>query len=125
MVTAKRASRKRSTSRLAHEIEGGALGAAAGTAIGMIAGPPGMVAGAIIGAGIGALSGSVIDGDARREDAHTRELDEETGVAGGELGAPALAHPPAKRGAYSAASLGVGLVADEEPAEGPTQPPPD
>ncbi len=125
MSTSKPKRRKFGTSRLAHEVEVGALGAATGTAIGMIAGPPGMVAGAIIGAVIGAISGSVIDGDARREDAHTRELDEELGVEGGELGAPGLRHPPAKRGAYSAASLGVGLLAEEEPAEGPTQRPPD
>jgi hypothetical protein len=36
------------TSRLAHEAEGGALGALAGTALGSLAGPPGMVVGALI-----------------------------------------------------------------------------
>ena len=83
-----------------------------------------MVAGAIIGAVCGAISGSVIDGDARREAAHTRELDEQIGVAGGELGAPQLKHLPAIRGTYSAASLGVGLLDDDDAAEGPMQRPP-
>ena len=123
MAKAKSKRAKINTSRLAHEADGGALGAVAGTAIGMIAGPPGMVAGAIIGAVAGVLSGSVIDGDTRREDAHTRELDEELGVAAGELGAPTLKHPPAARGTYSAASLGVGILAEEDPAEGPIQQP--
>jgi hypothetical protein len=125
MAKSKRKRTKVNTSRLAHEAEGGALGAVAGTAIGMIAGPPGMVAGAVIGAFAGALSGAVIDGDTRRDDAHTRELDEELGVEGGELGAPGLKHPPPTRGTYSAASLGVGVLSEEEPAEGPVQAPPD
>ncbi len=124
MAKSKAKRTKVNMSRLAHEAEGGALGAVAGTAIGMIAGPPGMVAGAMFGAIAGVLSASVIDGDSRRDDAHTRELDAELGVEGGDLGAPGLKHPPATRGTYSAASLGVGLVSGEEPAEGPLQAPP-
>jgi hypothetical protein len=83
-----------------------------------------MVAGALLGAAAGALSGGVIDGDARREAVHTRELDEDLGVEGGEIGAPLLAHPPALRGVYSAASAGGGAVSQEAPAEGPFQAPP-
>ena len=50
--------------------------------------------------------------------AKTEQLDEAIGVAGGDLGAPGLRHPPARSGAYSAASAGVSQGA-AAPAEGP------
>ena len=58
----------------------------------------------------------------KKDDAHTRELDAVIGVSGGEMGAPNLKHPPARRGAYSAASAGSTGVA-ATPAEGPMQTP--
>ena len=58
--------------------------------------------------------------------AHDRELDEEIGVMGGDLGAPNLKHPPAKVGAYSTAATGTGASGGgSEPAEGPMQIPKD
>lgn len=109
--------------RIAREAEGGAGGALAGGVIGAVAGPPGALAGAIIGGVAGALAGAALDSTSVRKSARTRELDAQIGVSGGELGAPNLAHPPAKFGAYSAASAGVDSSSGEEPAEGPMQVP--
>jgi predicted amino acid dehydrogenase len=108
------------------EVEDGAAGALAGAAMGAIAGPPGAIAGAVVGAIAGAVTGVAMERDAAERAAEERELDREIGVNGGELGAPNLKHPQAKVGAYSAASAGAGdgEATDEEPAEGPIQPPP-
>jgi hypothetical protein len=115
---------KVSKRRLAHEAEGGASGALAGAAFGMVAGPPGMIAGAVIGGVAGALTGAVLDSEGARKSSRTRTLDAEIGVSGGEMGAPNLEHPPAKSGAYSAASAGAGSASTgDDPAEGPMQPP--
>ena len=111
------------TRRLAHEVEGGASGAAAGAVVGAAAGPPGMVAGAIIGGVAGAVTGAVLDSEASRQAERTRELDADIGISGGEVGAPNLAHPPPKVGAYSAASAGADSSSGEESAEGPMQVP--
>ena len=108
---------------LVHEAEGGGAGALAGAVVGAVAGPPGVVAGAIIGGIVGTVTGAVLDAEALRKAAHNEELDAEIGVTGGDLGAPNLEHPPAKVGAFSSASTGVGAPADEEPAEGPMQTP--
>jgi hypothetical protein len=81
------------------------------------------VAGAIIGGVAGALTGAVLDGEASRKEARTRELDEEIGVTGGDLGAPNLKHPPARVGAYAGASAGASSPLGQEPAEGPMQEP--
>ena len=110
----------RTSRRSLFSILGGAL---AGAAIGAVAGPPGAIAGAMIGAAAGALSGVAADkaSDERKEE--DEKLDHEIGVSGGELGAPNLKHPPAKIGAYSGSSAGAGTSTDEEPAEGPIQPP--
>ena len=114
---------KAATRRHEHEAEGGVAGALAGAAMGAIAGPPGAVAGAVIGGIVGAMAtGALERGEAERA-AVDRELDAEIGVSGGELGAPNLKHPPAKRGLYSAASSGAGAMSDSTPAEGPMQPP--
>jgi hypothetical protein len=110
--------------RIEHEAEGVASGAIAGAVFGSIAGPPGMVAGAVLGGAAGAITGAVLDREHSRKAARTRVVDAEIGVSDGELGAPNLEHPPAKIGAYSAGSAGGGTTSsDDEPAEGPMQPP--
>jgi hypothetical protein len=110
--------------RREHEVEGGTAGALAGATLGAIAGPPGAVAGAVVGAIAGAVAGRVVEGSNEARAAEDEELDREIGVSGGELGAPNLEHPPAKIGAYSGGSAGVGPMDDDEsPAEGPIQPP--
>src|SRR4051794_22405092 len=93
-----------------HEAGGAAGGAVAGAAVGSIAGPPGIAAGAVIGGVVGALVAKIGDEDAERVSAHDGELDKAIGVTGGEIGAPNLKHPPAVRGAYSAASSGGGTA---------------
>ena len=104
--------------RMAHEAEGGASGALAGAVLGAGAGPPGIVAGALIGGLAGALTGAALDRESARQSARTRLLDAQIGVSKGDLGAPNLKHPPARRGAYSAASLGVDSSSHDESAEG-------
>jgi phage tail tape-measure protein len=120
----KSTSGKASNRRIAHEAEGGASGALAGAVLGAGAGPVGIVAGTVIGGVAGALAGAAMDTESSRQAARLRELDGEIGVSEGELGAPNLEHPTATVGAYSAQSAGVGLSSsDEQPAEGPIQPP--
>lgn len=109
--------------RLEREAEGGAGGAIAGAALGAIAGPPGMAVGSVLGGVVGAIAGAAVARESERIGARTRELDEQIGVTAGSLGAPNLAHPPAKTGAYSAASAGGGTSSGGEPAEGPLQTP--
>jgi outer membrane lipoprotein SlyB len=111
------------TGRIEHEAEGAASGAIVGAVVGVAAGPAGIAAGAVIGGIAGALAGAVLDRDASEQAARTRELDAAIGVSEGSLGAPNLKHPPAQRGAYSAASVGESRSGDSEPAEGPIQPP--
>jgi hypothetical protein len=126
MKSKKKSGASKSTKqRVAHEIEGAASGALAGAVMGSIAGPPGVVAGAIIGGAAGAVAGATLDTESTREGAHTRELDATIGVTKGTIGAPNLAHPPAKIGALSAASAGGSSSSGEEPAEGPMQVPED
>jgi uncharacterized membrane protein len=67
------------TGAIAGELVGGLLGS--------MAGPPGAVAGMVLGAAAGALAGEVLDEEAERAHVHEDELDEEIGVAGGDLGA--------------------------------------
>jgi len=121
----KRSGQKAETRRIVHEAEGSASGALAGAVLGAAAGPPGVAAGAIIGGIAGAITGAGLDTESSRDAARTRELDAEIGVSGGDLGAPGLKHPPAKIGAFSAASSGVDSSSGEDPAEGPIQAPED
>jgi hypothetical protein len=99
-------------------VAAGAAGAAAGAVVGAIAGPPGAIIGAILGAG--AAAGTEIigarDQTDRRE--HNAELDREIGVVGGHVGEASPSAPTSRRGAFSAASLGVSS-AGSTPAEGP------
>ena len=115
--------RKRTRERLEHEAEAGVAGALTGATCGAIAGPIGAMAGAVIGSAIGALAAVVIDKNVADQDARDAELDRVIGVSGGELGAPNLEHPPAKRGTYSGASAGVATGGGEDAAEGPMQVP--
>jgi len=101
------------------ELAGTLAGEVAGAIVGSMAGPPGAVAGMVMGAATGALVGEVLDRDAERKQSHDQQLDDEIGVTSGDLGAPNLAHPPAKVGAFSAASVGAALQTDRSPAEGP------
>jgi hypothetical protein len=121
----KRNSTSTSMKRLEHQSEGAAAGALAGALVGAAAGPPGAIAGAILGGAAGAMAGGAMDGQAVADAAHTRQLDATIGVSGGEMGAPNLEHPPARIGAYSSASVGVGASSDEAPAEGPLEVPKD
>jgi polyisoprenoid-binding protein YceI len=111
------ASPRRTRRRIEHEAEGGASGALAGAIFGASAGPPGAIAGAIIGGVAGALAGAVMDQEASGKEQRERELDDDIGLNGGDLGAPNLKHPPPTSGAHSHASSGV-APSEEPPAGG-------
>jgi hypothetical protein len=115
-------SRRVDASLLAHELEGGAAGLVTGAIVGAAAGPVGIVAGAMLGAAAGTTAGFALDIAVREHEQRTRELDAEIGVTAGSLGAPNLAHPPAKIGAVSAASAGAPSPGGHV-AEGPAQTP--
>jgi phage tail tape-measure protein len=115
----KKVQNRLSKRRLAHEAEGAAAGAIAGAALGAAAGPPGLVAGAVIGAAVGAATGAALDTRSAELSKRERELDKETGVTSGEMGAPNLKHPAPEVGAYSSASAGTEGSSGAPPAEGP------
>jgi phage tail tape-measure protein len=121
MHLAKRKLPARGGQRATHEAEAGLSGALAGAAMGAFAGPPGAVAGAVIGGVAGVLAGVAMDNAEEDRSARDTELDLEIGVAGGDLGAPNLEHPPATTGTYSAAVTGTDGAQDDAPAEGPMQ----
>jgi hypothetical protein len=73
------------------------------------------------GAIAGVLSGSAIDGNARREAVRKRALAAELGIEGREPGGPDVVRSPGVRRVYSAASLGVGILRERAPTEGPSQ----
>lgn len=102
-------------------VVGAFAGAAVGAATGSMAGISGAVFGALTGSVIGAIASAAIERAIETDAAKARRLDEETGVLGGEMGAPNLDHPPAKMGLYSAASAGLGGGAggSRAPSEGP------
>jgi hypothetical protein len=106
----------------AHEAVGAAGGAIAGGILGAVAGPPGAAAGAVLGGIAGAVTEAALERGAKNDAARTREVDAQLGVSGGDIGAPNLRHPPAKRGVYTGASVGVSGSSDEVPAEGPIPP---
>lgn len=84
--------------RIEHEAEGGASGALVGGIVGVSAGPPGAIVGAILGAVAGTLAGAVIDQESTAAEQRTRELDEDIGVFGGDLGvASGVSRRPAAR----------------------------
>jgi hypothetical protein len=105
---------------IAREVAGAVGGAIAGGVLGAIGGPAGVVVGATLGAATGAGAEKVTEGMLAKRRKRDEVLDGEIGVSGGELGAPNLAHPPARVGAYSTPSSGAGSVG-RTPAEGPME----
>src|SRR5689334_9973219 len=96
------------TRRHGFEAAGGALGALGGAGLGVLAaGPPGALLGALIGAAAGASAGWAHESATLERAQRDRKLDEEIGVAGGDIGVAGLKHPPAKIGALSAESSGA------------------
>ena len=114
---------KGSARRHRHEAEGGVVGAIGGAALGAMAGPPGAAAGAVIGGVVGALTAGAAESNAIELAATEERLDRELGISEGDIDAPNLKHPPAKIGAYSAASSGAHSSSESDPAEGPMQEP--
>jgi phage tail tape-measure protein len=109
------------TVRETHGTEAGVLaGEFVGAIVGSAAGPAGTIAGVVVGAVIGGLSGHVLHDEKQRAWKHDAELDEEIGVTGADLGAAPANAPPARIGAPSVASCGVGSSGGS-PAEGPIQ----
>jgi hypothetical protein len=99
----------------------GVEGALAGAAAGAFAGPVGMVAGGVIGGLIGAVVDEVTHEEEVRHSRHDAELDEAIGVTGPGIGAAKPDQPPARFGAYSSASSGVGGSSTETVSSGPIQ----
>lgn len=119
---AKERTGSKSNSGRAGRIETAAVsGAVAGAAVGALAGPVAVAAGAVVGAAAGAIAGVALADDAEVRHSHDADLDRDIGVAGGDLGAAAPGQPPARRGAYSAGSAGVGSPSGATPSEGPMQ----
>jgi hypothetical protein len=87
-------------------------------------GPAGALAGAAIGSVAGVAASWALEADASVREAKEEELDEQIGVIGGDLGVECLEHPASKRGAYSAAAMGLESSETEPLAEGPILPPP-
>jgi hypothetical protein len=99
---------------------GAAVGALGGVALGTIAGPIGMVIGGILGAVAGAGCGDAVGKIQEHRSLHDDQIDEVMGVIDGNLGTAAWDQPPARIGAYSAASAGITSTSvDSAPAEGP------
>ncbi|MGH7440122.1 MAG: hypothetical protein ACRENE_30900, partial [Polyangiaceae bacterium] len=67
------------------------------------------------------VAGEALEWEAVRSRRHEEELDEAIGVVGGDIGAASPGAPPARIGAPSAASLGLGGGGGGTPAEGPIQ----
>lgn len=81
------------TAHVAHAREAGAVaGEVAGAVLGSAAGPVGAIVGMVVGGLAGTLAGDALGRDAERADAHDAELDEDIGVASGDLGRPSV--PP-------------------------------
>jgi hypothetical protein len=95
-------------------------GTASGAAVGLFAGPPGVLAGSIIGTVIGLALGNAMEVESERKHQHEEELDEDIGVIGGDIGAAKPGSPPARIGAFSCGSMGVGRPS-QLPSEGPMQ----
>ena len=114
----RRTKSNRTAKRVKHAAEGAAGGAAVGAVAGLMAGPVGVAVGAALGAVAGAVAEAVVENEKAIDRAHDAVLDDIIDVTSGEMGAPNLKHPPAKIGAYSAASMGISSGGGA-PAEGP------
>lgn len=94
-------------------------GMAAGAVVGSIAGPPGLLAGAVVGSAVGVAASIALDAQNAEDEAMDEALDRDIGVIGGDLGEARPDQPPAKRGLYSAAAMGVSTESSVELNEGP------
>ena len=97
------------------------VGAVTGLATGALAGPIGALAGGWLGSAVGTVTGVALDEQQSRERKVAEKLDEDMGVIGGDIGAAAPNLPPARIGAFSAGSAGVGRPHEAGPSEGPMQ----
>jgi hypothetical protein len=97
------------------------IGMAAGAVTGAMAGPPGMIIGALLGSTVGAAASIALDADQVDRDIKNEELDRDIGVIGGNIGEARPGQPPAVRGTFSAASMGLAMESDVPPTEGPIQ----
>jgi hypothetical protein len=121
----KRTEAKPAVAVKSHKVTPGEVGAIAGEIAGGLfgsaAGPVGAVAGMVLGAVAGTAAGEALESTAERTRRHDEDLDEAIGVIGGDLGAASPDAPPARIGAPSAASVGVGTPHGSAPSEGPIQ----
>ena len=97
------------------------VGAVTGLATGALAGPIGALAGGWLGSAVGTVTGVALDEQQSRERKVAAKLDEDMGVIGGDIGAADPNLPPARIGAFSAGSAGVGRPHEAGPSEGPMQ----
>ena len=106
------------------EAVGVGVGALSGAGLGAVGGPVGAIVGAVAGGVAGALASLALEASNAGEAAHEEKLDDEIGVASGDLGT-ASGEQPAQRGTYSSAAMGAGTATesdDSELAEGPIPP---
>ena len=94
-------------------------GMAAGAAFGAMAGPAGVLAGAVIGSAVGAAASIALDVQSVEDGQNDEALDREIGVIDGNLGEAPPNQPPAVRGTFSAASMGISSGSHIAPSEGP------
>ena len=87
--------------------------------MGAIAGPPGMIAGAVLGSAMGAAASIALDAQSVDDRYNDEELDRAIGVLDGNIGEASPNQPPATRGTFSTASMGLGNEAGMPPSEGP------
>jgi hypothetical protein len=107
------------------EVVGVGLGALSGAGLGAAAGPVGAIVGAVAGGVAGALASLALEASSVDDAAHEEKLDDEIGVASGDLGTASGEQPAAQRGTYSSAATGAGAATesdDSELAEGPIPP---
>jgi hypothetical protein len=106
----------------AKEVVGVGVGALSGAGLGAAAGPIGAIVGAVAGGIAGGLASLALEASNAGEEAHEEKLDEEIGVAGGNLGTASQDQRNTQRGAYSSAAVGAGTATESgrsEVAEGP------
>jgi hypothetical protein len=108
----------------AKEAVGVGVGALSGAGLGVAAGPVGAIVGAVAGGVAGALASLALEASNAEEAANEEKLDEEIGIASGELGTASQQTSP-QRGTYSSAATGADTAtesSDTELAEGPIPP---
>lgn len=100
----------------------GVAGALCGALLGSMAALPGAIAGAVMGGIVGALAAAPFHDAELISGSRDDKMDVALGIYDGDVGAPNLEHPPAKVGAFSAASSGAESLTDHAPVEGPMFP---